>query len=383
MRPLPPDIAIVGRFPPPLDGQAVATRTLSDVLEEIPGVRVHRVNLSAPEHDVRADESALRRLRHYLDARRHVREALADLPDAPVIWTTISPKPIGHLRDLAAVVFPLGSRRPVVAVVHHGDFQKLFENPVTRFSARRLVRRLSALSFNTPGLAERCAAWVPAPKRFVSPNTTAEDTHLSPVAFARDRTVRRPGDPIRLLYLSGMIPTKGYLDVLEAVGELHRRGTPVRATWAGRWTGPQPETEFWSRVDALGLRPVVKHMGSVNDRREVRRLYLHADVFLLPTTYPTEAHPLTIMEALNAGTPVVATPHASIPEMIEDGRSGLLAPPHNPSSLADAVEQLRPLDTWQAFSAAARDRYMSTFAPDVVRDRWLGLLERLPGPGAA
>ena len=374
---LPPEIAVVGRFPPPLDGQAVATRTLAAVLADAPGLGVRRVNLSAPEADVRADASALRRAGHYLDARRRVREALADAPATPAVWTTISPKPLGHLRDLATVVSPLGRRRPLVAVVHHGDFHRLFESTVTRASARRLVRRLSALVFLSPCLAERCAPWVPPDKRAVIANTTAADTHLPRAAFEAGRTVREPDAPIRLLYLSGMIETKGYLLVLDAVAELHRRGVPVRATWAGRWTGPEAEAAFWARADRLGVRHLVRHLGGVSDRGDVRRLYLGADVFLLPTTYPTEAHPLTITEALNAGTPVVATAHASIPEMVEDGRSGLLVPPHDPGALADAVERLRPLGAWRAFSAAARERYETAFAPDVVRARWLDLLAGL------
>ncbi|MEM6325763.1 MAG: glycosyltransferase [Bacteroidota bacterium] len=283
---------------------------------------------------------------------------------------------MGHLRDLATVVSPLG-RRAIVAVVHHGDFHQLFSSPATRTSALRLVRRLSGIVFNTPGLAERCAPWVPDEKRFVCPNTTSAHTHLSDEAFRARRTERTDGSPIRLLYLSGMIPSKGYLDVLETVGVLCQRGVAVRATFAGRWPNANAEAAFQARTEALGVTSVVEHLGGVSDRYAVRELYLNADAFVLPTTYPTEAHPLTIMESLNAGTPVIATAHASIPEMIEDGRSGLLIPPHAPSALADAVEYLSDLHTWRSFSVAARARYVSHFAPTIVRAWWLALLGQL------
>lgn len=374
---------VVGRFPPPLDGQAVATRTLAELLADGGGDAHHsgvrRVDLSAPEAEVRRDEPAWRRMLHYLGTRRRIRAALADAPGAPVLWTTISPKPLGHLRDRVAVASAFGRGRAVLALVHHGDFDRLFRHPATRGSAARLIGRLRGLVFLSEALAGRCAPWVPAAKRFVVPNTTAADTHLPREAWHGLRTRRADGEPLRLLYLSGMIPDKGYRDVLDAVGVLAGRGVPVRATFAGRWPSDSARRSFEARVGELGVGERVQHLGSVSDRGRVRRLYLDADAFLLPTTYPTEAQPLTILEALNAGTPVVATAHASIPEMIDDGRSGLLVPPHRPAALADAVERLRPAEVWGAFSDAARARYEAAFAPDAVRRRWLDLLGSL-GP---
>lgn len=367
-------LAIVGRFPPPLDGQAVATQTTAALLA--PSRDVLRVDLATDEGARLGGVTALGRVRHYLGARGRLRRALAQAPEAPVIWTTVSPSPTGHARDRLSVLPAVRGRR-AVGVVHHGDFDRLFSHPVTRRSARHLLAAVRALVFLSESLAERCAPWVPAEQRLVVPNTTAADTHLSRAAFETRRTRRQAGEPFRLLYLSGMIPTKGYGDVLEAVGVLHRRGVDVQATFAGRWPSREAEAAFRSRVDALGARERVTHLGGVSDREEVRDLYLRAHAFALPTTYPTEAQPLTILEAMNAGTPVLATAHAAIPEMVEDGRSGLLVPPHHPEALADAVESLLDPGAWRAMSDAARARYEAAFSPESVREQWAAVLRLL------
>lgn len=170
-----------------------------------------------------------------------------------------------------------------------------------------------------------------------------------------------------------MIPSKGYLAVLDAVAELVRRGTPVDATFAGRWPSESAERDFWTRAHASGAAPSVRHLGGVSDREAIRDLYLGADLFLLPTQYPIEAQPLTIIEALSAGTPVISTAHASIPDMIVDGKSGLLVAP-KPGPLADAIAAATEPHRWRALSTEARARYESTFSPGAVRDAWTDLL---------
>ena len=85
------------------------------------------------------------------------------------------------------------------------------------------------------------------------------------------------------------------------------------------------------------------------------------------------------IEALNAGTPVVATRHAGIPHMVEDGREALLVPPRDPAAIAAAVRQLNEPTTWHGFSVNARRRFVDEFSPDAVRAQWLQLLNTSGG----
>ena len=96
---------------------------------------------------------------------------------------------------------------------------------------------------------------------------------------------------------------------------------------------------------------------------------------MLPTTYPVEAQPLTVIEALAAGTPVVVTRHAGLPEMVADGHEGRFVAAGAPAEIADAALDLS--GRWPQASAAARRRFEAAFSPAVVGARWQGVLGRL------
>ena len=369
-------LLILGRFPPPIDGQAVATRRLADLLA--PCGPVHRVDLSAGEAERVQADVRLRpeRVRHYLRLRKRTRAACRSAPEAAVLWTSVSPTPLGHLRDLLTVLPAFRPRQRVYAVVHWGRFDELFTSPLTRLTALRfLVPRVDGFVFLSEGLSERCAPWIPAAKRLVIPNTIDDAVRCTPEEVEAKQRARTARQRLRLLFFSNMIREKGYLDVLDAVRLLHRRGVAVEAHFAGGWTSGADRAAFERRVAAGRLADVVAHYGAVRDRAKAKRLYLDADVFLLPTYYPTEAQPLSILEALNAGTPVVAADHAGIPELVRHGREGLLVPPRDGAAIARAVLELTDVRRWLDLSRNARRRFEAGFSPGAVQRRWAALLQ--------
>ena len=366
------EITVLGRFPPPLDGQSIATARLASLLE--PAVPVGRVELnpggeSHVQSSVRFRPGALA----YFVRRRQrlVRELNAR--SGPIVWTTISPTLLGHGRDVFTVAPAFPASREVFAVVHNGGFARLFERPSTNWSASRLVRRLRGVVFLSHRLAESCERWIPAEKRLVVPNTI--DAPLIPTAqeLAAKRS-SRTDRPFRLLFFSHMIASKGYADVLEAVRLLVTSGADVEADFVGRWDSAKAEQAFSARVAAAGIGHRVRHHGGVQDRTEAKALYLGADLFLLPTYYPTEAQPLTVIEALAAGTPVVVTRHASLPEMVRAGREARFVAAESPQDITRAISDLMDPGAWQRASYDARDRFDAAFSPSFVRRQWLELL---------
>ena len=372
---MPSPLAVVGRFPPPLDGQAIATARLADLLEDDFDVSRHNVGVEEGDRLV-VGGRGLSAMRHFVGLPLTLRRALEAEPDGPVLWASVSPTPLGHARDLLTVV-PAFGRRPVVGVVHQGNFGDLFRRRSTARTGRLLVRRLRALVFLSESLAERCAPFVPREKRWVVPNTI--DAAAIPtddaVRDARRRRAERGG--VRLLFLSGMIPSKGYGDVLEALALLRGRGVDATARFVGRWPSPGAEAAFRARVAALGLGAHADVVGGVG-RAEVQGLLLEADAFVLPTAYPVEAQPLTVIEALAAGTPVVVTRHASLPEMVT-GPEGRFVAAGAPGEVADAVAGLADPGAWAAASRAARERFERAFSPEAVGRQWREVLSRLEG----
>ncbi len=367
-------VAITGRFPPPIDGQAMATARLATLLAD--ELDVHRINLSGGETQFAESRARLRpgKIWHYLTAAPRLRRQLTDLSDVPVLWASISPTPLGHLRDRLTVLPAFASEQEIYGIVHWGNFDRLFRSSLTRFSGQQLVNRLAGFVFLTQELSQRCSRWIPSDKRFVVPNTIDDSVLCSDVEVALKQEERAERSSLRMLFLSNMTPSKGYMDVLHATRLLLEDGYDVYTDFVGRWESEEDRATFFAEVDEYRLTSQITHHEAIEEREQIKALHLQADLFVLPTYYENEAQPLTIIEALNAGTPVISSRRAGIPEMLTDGREGRFVPIRDPQAIADAVETLHPVDIWAEHSDAARERFIEQFSPDAVRQEWLDLL---------
>jgi glycosyltransferase involved in cell wall biosynthesis len=368
-----PPVHVVGYFPPPVTGQAIATAHLLRLIGAERETRA--LDLRGPTATV-ATRAQLRpaTLRHWASVRERLRRDLSACPDSVVLWPAISPTLLGHWRDLTTVLPAFGRRRRTYAVVHRGDFHRLFRNPLTLPSAFCLVRRLAGIVFLDASLSDRCARFIPEHKRHVIANTIDDDLYCTPEEVEHKLRSRGERHDLRLLFVSNMIRSKGYLDLLDALAELRAGGMAVRADFVGHWPREADRSEFLDHCASAGLHDVVEHHGGIDDRAALKALYLRADLLVLPTYYPTEAQPLAIIEALNAGTPVIATAHAGIPGMIRDGCEGSLVPPRDPQALARAIRAWISPTAWHRGAISARQRFMSDYHPQVVRAAWLQLL---------
>lgn len=369
-------VIVTGSFPPPIDGQNIATRRLASLLSS--ELIVHRVDLSSGDTRFAESKVLLRpgKIWHYLTAIPQLHDRFSELSNLPVLWTSISPTPLGHLRDRMTVLPSFAADQEVYGVVHWGNFDRLFRSPLTQLSGRRLVDRLHGFVFLTHELARRCSSWIPADKRFVVPNTIDESVMCSDVEVALKQEERTNRSSLRLLFLSNMTPSKGFMDVLHATRLLLERGFEVYTDFVGRWESPKDRDTFRVAVEKHNLDSQITHHEAIDDREQIKALYMQADLFVLPTYYPHEAQPLTIIEALNAGTPIVATEHAGIPEMFTDESEGRFVPAEDARAIAEAVEAIQPAEAWVHYSQAARERFLEQFSPKVVRRKWLDLLER-------
>jgi glycosyltransferase involved in cell wall biosynthesis len=126
-------------------------------------------------------------------------------------------------------------------------------------------------------------------------------------------------------------------------------------------------------ADELGMRARVLFTGYRADAAALLRSF---DVFALPST--TEGLPLVLLEAMAAGVPVVATPVGGVPELVEDGVTGLLVPPEDPAALAAALRTLLDdAETARLLAAAARRRVEAEFSERVMGECVLAVYEDL------
>jgi colanic acid/amylovoran biosynthesis glycosyltransferase len=192
---------------------------------------------------------------------------------------------------------------------------------------------------------------------------------FSPVA------VERENGPLRILNVSRLTSAKGNAVLLEAVANLRDREVPVHAVVAG--DGVRREA-LERLATELGIADRVSFLGAVGQDRVLDEL-ARADVFCLPSF--AEGVPVVLMEAMAMEKPVVASAVMGVPELVENGRSGLLVPPGRAEGVADALALLAAdPDRRAALGREGRRRVIAEFHVDrsaeLLRDHFATLLDR-------
>ena len=169
----------------------------------------------------------------------------------------------------------------------------------------------------------------------------------------------REGRELRLLTAANLLPVKGHRHLLEALRGLEG----VTLDVAG--TGPlRAELEQLAQGLPVTFLGAVSHAGLLDDLQGCRW-----DVVVLPSV-PTpegdrEGVPVSLIEAMAAGVPVLSTECGAIPELVVEG-SGLLVPPGDPAGLREAIERLREVGLRRELSTAGRARVEREFDVDRI-----------------
>jgi glycosyltransferase involved in cell wall biosynthesis len=184
---------------------------------------------------------------------------------------------------------------------------------------------------------------------------------------------RHNGTPLRLLSVGRLEREKGHSVLLEAIARLSDRGIPVQLDLVGDGTLLDA---LRPRARELGVEDRVTFAGAVGQDR-IQDHYRRADAFCLPSL--GEGIPVVLMEALASGLPAVASNTMGIPELIEDGVTGLLVPAGRPDELAAAVERLAADPALRrALGERGRrkviDEYDLDHGVDQLRDAFVDLL---------
>jgi glycosyltransferase involved in cell wall biosynthesis len=195
----------------------------------------------------------------------------------------------------------------------------------------------------------------------LSPPEIWDRLHVIHVGIPIEQFTRNAvADPSRgdstILFIGRQVAVKGQPVLLEAAALLAERGYKVNVILAGE--GPlRPMLEHFA--EQLGLAPQVSFPGAVG-QEEIHDLYAGATIFCLPSF--AEGIPGVLMEAMAMEIPVVSTRITGVPELIDDGRTGLLVAPGRTDQLADALERLF-LDPalCQKMGSAAREKVVSEF----------------------
>jgi L-malate glycosyltransferase len=208
------------------------------------------------------------------------------------------------------------------------------------------------------------------PERIAVVPNFVDDAAFVPLSAEKRADRRRalgvPTDAFIVGVVANLSPVKDHGTLLQAVALLAPRRPELHAVLVGDGEC-RPALESLTRT--LGLENRVHFVGRQPNEPNLHCLF---DVSVLCSV--SEGFPNSIIEAMAAGRPVVATNVGGVGDAVSDGETGLLVPPSKPCRLAAAIEELL-LDPGRrcVFGAAARERARARYHSAIV----VGSLERL------
>lgn len=189
--------------------------------------------------------------------------------------------------------------------------------------------------------------------------------------------VNRSSLIVKILFLSNLIPSKGVYVLLDACRVLKERGLAFTCDFVGGETKEIDRATFEAAVRERGLEGVVCYHGPKYGE-EKEAYWQRADVFVQPTF--EDCFPLTIVEAMQHGKPVVSTDEGAVPDLVQHGVNGFVCQRQDASSLAEALEQLITDPALrQQMGGRGYQRYREEYTLEAFEKRFAAEMQRSCG----
>ncbi len=305
-------------------------------------------------------------LRHKIVARASLAErAVYDRQEFPMVLHEFRPELLhAHFAtEPTAVAWKL-ARQAGVRFTFTAHGYDIYRGPPADFAARAAAA--SAVVTVSQANARHIVKTFGVPASHIHVIPSGVDTE-------RFRPRGQRAEPPYIVCVARLAPVKNLGLLLKACACLQARGVKFRCVLVG--DGPA-RGELETARAQLGVRQVVELVGAA-EQDDVLAWWRRATVAVL--TSENEGMPVSLLEAAACGVPAVATAVGGIPELVEDGVTGLLTPPGDARGLAAALERvLRDPEAAARLGAAARRRAEERFSLPRQVDRLLALWTGLP-----
>ena len=305
----------MGPLYPPYHGQSVAFTTIVNQCENINQKNII-INISNKDNIIKGILLCLKIIFVVLFKK------------IEVVYFTCSRGILSSIRD---VVLLLCARIKKVRIVNH-----LHGNTFYRFyhSVPLWYRSIVKYAYNwvdtsivlLPAMKEQFKDF---PNMKIKTVANCYSSELDKLPLKKEKS----NDSIKLLYLSNLMESKGIILLLEACDKLFKTYSNLSLCIAGTLIGDEFSTQeeikkrFKNIYNSLKYKypTQVEYIGVVSGDSKNELLW-DSDIFILPTYYPPEAFPLSIIEAMRSGNYVISTEHNLIPQIVTESNGTLIEP---------------------------------------------------------
>lgn len=321
------------------------------------GFTLHPLNLERGNHNPLHLAAAIFQVRRlYKQLQPHIVHHVALLPSV-----------VGSLASLGLVPWKINAVTGFGFVFTSQSWKARLARPFMAWLLRRLLgRRRSVVLVQNPDDRAMIEALGIAPANIVLIPGSGVDTVALPL-------MPEPDGPITAAFVGRLLEDKGIRPLIEAIGLLTARGSPVRLLVAGTTDPTNPASVPDKDVETWRGLPGISVLGHVGD---IAGLWAKAHIAVLPSR--REGLPKSLLEAAACGRPLVATDVPGCREIAREGLNALLVTVDDATALADAIGRLAAdPGLRRRFSDASRQMAVTEFSSDRIGKDIVALYRRL------
>lgn len=245
------------------------------------------------------------------------------------VYLSISRTPLGFLRDALVIWLSRWFKAKLTVHLHGADFNVFYQSSSKPFKwlIRKSYERVAVGIVLGNSMYQEFEAFPNLVLHSV-PNAASQEIEEQ----AKNTNDKCPliQSPLKVLYLSNLIPSKGILELIDAVEILWDEGLEIELDICGRMGFSDLVDDKVNRV-----RGLMRYNGAVHGHRKIEFLK-KADIVCLPSYYPTEAQPLSLIEAMHFGCAIIFSDHNYLPEFFSTD-FGFCVPVQNSNAIADSL----------------------------------------------
>jgi glycosyltransferase involved in cell wall biosynthesis/ubiquinone/menaquinone biosynthesis C-methylase UbiE len=356
-------ILLIGILPPPINGQAVAFQALTNELS------VETLMISGKRNiNIR---NKINKIFNYFGLLFQLVFKL--LRKKYVVYHTISQSKAGFVRDFLIVIISkfLGSK--VIVHIHGGNYDGFYQTqkPFIQKRIRQMLMQTDSIIVLSDTMKKmfdfepQLSSKISVVKNGLPWNIDSKDLEVKKLPINNDI-------PIKIIFLSNLIESKGYLAVLEATLLLvNEYGYNIKTDFCGEFIQYDDASKFSTTSEARyyfqefivknNLENHVNYHGTIEIEKK-KELLKEAHFFVLPTNYINEGQPISIIEAMAYSCVVLTTDYRGISDIISNYESGVYVNFNAPKEIASEIHKLIQTPThYQRISSNAHQNYLRNY----------------------
>ncbi|MGG0571357.1 glycosyltransferase family 4 protein [Priestia megaterium] len=300
---------VIGPVPPPIHGESLAVHSVvkSDLLNRnyhISLINTNKLNVT------NAGKFSVGKVLKDIKILQQV-FANVFMRKKDICYISISQTRLGLLRDLVIILLCSLRSKKIIAHLHGNNLGNVIDkmSRCERTLVKNIFKKIDSGIVLGNGLKNNFKGFTKSIK------VVANGVDGNYITDEELNSKEKDTEFIDIVYLSNLLESKGYQYLIEAVASLIEEGENVRLTLAGAIFNQEKFDMIWNTVKDRRLEERIKHLGVVDGIKK-KQLLLSSDIMVLPTNYPIEGQPVSIIEGMAAGLPIIATKRGSIPDLI-------------------------------------------------------------------